>query len=187
MDRHLTRVMAHKEVTVWSTSTTTTVHGKSLSTAKCKNVNANEKIELRDWDKDMTTGSLEHNSINDTFIYNELLVPKVGCWRGCTFLIFVIFFKRSTFVGSAWSSVFFHPCHNGQLPTTSKNFYTRSYPLHYFLILLLEKEPAFPFSMLSAKQGSYWYHFITSLVWRGPWLGIEPGIPALDAMYCKYL
>jgi len=28
---------------------------------------------------------------------------------------------------------------------------------------------------LSAKQGNYWYHFITSLVWRGPWLGIEPG------------
>ena len=36
---------------------------------------------------------------------------------------------------------------------TSKDFYTRSYPLHYFLILFLEKEPVFPFSMLSAKQG----------------------------------
>ena len=40
-----------------------------------------------------------------------------------------------------------------------KDFYTRSYPLHYFLILILEKEPVFPFSMLSAKQGNYWYHF----------------------------
>ena len=29
----------------------------------------------------------------------------------------------------------------------------------YFLILILEKEPVFPFSMLSAKQGNYWYHF----------------------------
>ena len=47
--------------------------------------------------------------------------------------------------------------------------------IHYFLILILEKEPVFPFSLLSAKQGNYWYHFITSLVWRGPWLGIEPG------------
>ena len=54
---------------------------------------------------------------------------------------------------------FFHPCHNGQWPPTSKDFYTRSYPLHYFLILILEKEPVFPFSMLSAKQGNYWYHF----------------------------
>ena len=54
---------------------------------------------------------------------------------------------------------FFHPHHNGQCHPTSKDFYTRSYPLHYFLILILEKEPVFPFSMLSAKQGSYWYHF----------------------------
>ena len=29
----------------------------------------------------------------------------------------------------------------------------------YFPILILEKEPVFPFSMLSAKQGNYWYHF----------------------------
>ena len=53
----------------------------------------------------------------------------------------------------------FHPLHNGQWPPTLKNFCTRSYPLHYFLILILEKEPVFPFSMLSAKQGNYWYIF----------------------------
>ena len=28
--------------------------------------------------------------------------------------------------------------------------------------------------MLSAKQGNHWYHFLTSLVWRGPLSGIEP-------------
>ena len=28
-----------------------------------------------------------------------------------------------------------------------------------YLILILEKEPVFPFSMLRAKQGNYWYHF----------------------------
>ena len=70
---------------------------------------------------------------------------------------------------------FFHPRHNGQWPPTLNDFYTRSNPLHYFPILILLKEPVFPFSMLSAKQGNYWYHFITSLVWRCPWLGIEPG------------
>ena len=32
----------------------------------------------------------------------------------------------------------FHPRHNCQWPPTSKDFYTRSYPLHYFLILFLE-------------------------------------------------
>ena len=37
----------------------------------------------------------------------------------------------------------FHPRHNGQWPPTSKDFYTRSYPLHYFLILILEEEPVF--------------------------------------------
>ena len=54
-----------------------------------------------------------------------------------------------------------------QRPMTS-DFYTRSYPLHYFLILILEKEPVlFPFSMLSAKQGHYWYHFynIFGMTW----------------------
>ena len=44
---------------------------------------------------------------------------------------------------------FFHPRHNAQWPPTSKDFYTRSYPLHYFLILILEKEPVFPFTILS--------------------------------------
>ena len=49
------------------------------------------------------------------------------------------------------SATFFHPRHNGQWPPNSKGFYTRSYPLHYFLILILEKKPVFPFPMLSAK------------------------------------
>ena len=44
-----------------------------------------------------------------------------------------------------------------------------------FPILILEKEPVFPCLMFSAKHGNYWYHFITSLVWRGHWLGVEPG------------
>ena len=54
---------------------------------------------------------------------------------------------------------FFHPRQNGQWPLTSKDFYTRFYPLHYYRILILLKEPVFPFSMLSAKQGNNWYHF----------------------------
>ena len=38
--------------------------------------------------------------------------------------------------------------------------------IHYIYcpILILEKEPVFPFLMFSAKQGNYWYHFITSLI-----------------------
>ena len=58
------------------------------------------------------------------------------------------------------------------------NLYTRSYPLHYFPILILEEEPVFPFSMLSAKQANYWYHFWYEAVLD--W-GLNPGPPALDA------
>ena len=71
---------------------------------------------------------------------------------------------------------FFPPRHNGQWPPTSQDFYTRSYPLHYFLILILEKEPVLPFSMLSAiNKGTTGTIFITYFVWCGAWLGIDPG------------
>ena len=85
-----------------------------------------------------------------------------------------LFFLRSTFVSSGWSFVFSSP---PQRPMTSdfQDFYTRFYPLHYFPIFILEKEPVFPFLMFSAKQGNSCTIFITCLVWRGPWLGIEPG------------
>jgi len=86
-------------------------------------------------------------------------------------VVFFVFFYRSTFVGSTWSFVFFIP---GQWKPTSKDFYTRSYPLHYFLILILEKEPVFPFQCWVLNKGTTGTIFISSLVWRGPWLGIEP-------------
>jgi len=71
-------------------------------------------------------------------------------------VVFVLFFYRSTFVGSTWSFVFFIP---GQWKPTSKDFYTRSYPLHLFSYLNSWERASFPFSMLSAKQGNYWNHF----------------------------
>ena len=40
---------------------------------------------------------------------------------------------------------FCHPRHNGQWPPTSKDFYSRLFPLHCLTILILEKEPVFPF------------------------------------------
>ena len=74
---------------------------------------------------------------------------------------------------------FFHPRHNGQWPLTLKDFYTRSYPLHYFLILILEKEPVFPFSMLN--KGTTGTIFITSLYDAVLDWGLNPGPPALEA------
>ena len=94
---------------------------------------------------------------------------KVSCvMKQYIFLFFLVF----DFCQFCVVICFFHPRHNGQWPPTSKNFYTRSYPLHYFLIFILEKEPVFPFSMLSARQGNYWYHF--------GW-GLNPEPPALEA------
>ena len=77
------------------------------------------------------------------------------------FCVFSFFFLFLTFDFCRFCVVirFFHPLHNYQWPPTSKDFYTRSYSLHYFLILILEKEPVFPFWMFIAKQENYWYHF----------------------------
>ena len=69
------------------------------------------------------------------------------------------FFQRSTFVGSAWSFGFFIPATTANDLLLRKIFYPRFYPSHLFCILILEKEPVFPFLMFSAKQGHYWYHF----------------------------
>ena len=56
----------------------------------------------------------------------------------------------------------FIPATTAQRPMTS-DFKGFSIPdfIHYiyFPILILEKEPVFPFLMFSAKQGYYWYHF----------------------------
>ena len=84
-------------------------------------------------------------------------------------------FKRLTFVGSAWSFGFFIPATTANDLQLRKIFYPRSYPLHYFLILILEKEPVFPFSMLSDKQGNYWYHFYIVFGMTRCLSGIEPG------------
>jgi len=43
-----------------------------------------------------------------------------------------------------------------------------------FYIYFVWERASVPLLMFSAKQGKYWYHFITPLVWRGPWLGIKP-------------
>ena len=97
-----------------------------------------------------------------------------------TAILLFLFFLVFDFCRFCVVIQFIHP--PPQRPMTS-NFEGFSIPdfMHYiyFLILILEKEPVFPFSMLSAKQGHYSPILITSLVWRGPWL--NPGPPALKA------
>ena len=55
-------------------------------------------------------------------------------------------------------------------------FYSRFYPLHLFSYLnSWGRASIFPFECSVLNKGTTGTIFITSLVWRGPWLGIEPG------------
>ena len=55
-------------------------------------------------------------------------------------------------------------------------------PLHKFSYLnSWEKSQYFPFECSVLNKGTTGTIFITSLVWCCPWLGIEPGPPALEA------
>ena len=60
---------------------------------------------------------------------------------------------------------FFHPRHNGQwTPPDFEGFLYQILSITLFsYFLFLEKEPVFRFSMLSVKQGNYWYHFYNVL------------------------
>ena len=50
-----------------------------------------------------------------------------------------------------------------------------------FLSQFLWKSQYFPFECSVLNKGTTGTIFITSLVWRGPWLGIEPRTSALEA------
>ena len=52
----------------------------------------------------------------------------------------------------------------------------------YFPVLILEKDPVFPFWIFSAKQGHYWYYFHNVFgITRSLTAGLNPGPPALEA------
>ena len=69
------------------------------------------------------------------------------------------------------------------IPATTANdlrlrriFYPRLYPLHLFSYLnFWERASISPFECSVLNKGTTGTIFITSLVWRSPWLGIEPG------------
>ena len=87
-----------------------------------------------------------------------------------------LFFYRSTFVGSAWSFGFFIPATTANDLRLRRIFHPRFYPLHLFSYLnSWERASIFPFECSVLNKGTTGIILITSLVWRGPWLGIEPG------------
>ena len=84
--------------------------------------------------------------------------------------------KRGTFVGSAWSFVFFIPATTANDLRLRRIFYPRFYQLQLFSYLnSWERASIFPFECSVLNEGTTGTIFITYLVWRGPWPGIEPG------------
>ena len=79
---------------------------------------------------------------------------------------------------------FFHPRHNGQWPPTSKDFLSQILSITFFSVLnSWERASIFPFECSVLNQGTTGTIFITSLVWRGPWLGIEAGTSRTGCQY----
>ena len=70
-------------------------------------------------------------------------------------MLIILFFSVRLLAVLRGHSLFSSP---SQRPMTSD---FEGFSIHFiiFPILILEKEPVFPFLMLSAKQGNYWYHF----------------------------
>ena len=110
-------------------------------------------------------------------------VWNVSCWKTDSSvnitLLFSFFSVRLLSVIRGHSVFFFI------LATTVNEGFSIPDFIHYiyFPILTLWQEPVFPCLMFSAKQGNYWYHFIASLVCRGPWLGIETGTSRTLSQY----
>ena len=91
------------------------------------------------------------------------------CYYGKSFLYHykIDFFLGFDFCRFCVVIRFFHPRHSEGFSIPDFIHYI------YFPILILEKEPVFPFWMFSAKQGNYWYHlynvFGMTLSLTGDW------------------
>ena len=96
----------------------------------------------------------------------------------CTFLPWFLFFPL--FFNVRLLSVlrghsFFHPRHNGQWPPNSKDFLSQILSITLFSYLnSWERASIFPLECWMLNKGTTGTIFKT-LVWCGPWLGIEPG------------
>ena len=90
--------------------------------------------------------------------------------------IFLYFFLAFDFCRFCAVNRFFHPATTANDLRLRRIFYPRLYPLHLFSYLYSwERASIFPFACSVLNKGTTGTIFITSLVWRGPWLGIEHG------------
>ena len=87
-------------------------------------------------------------------------------------VVFLLLFLAFDFCRFCVVIRLFHPRHNGQWPPTSKDFLSQILSITF---IFLERASIFPFPLSVLNKGTTGTIFMTSLVWRGPWLGIEPG------------
>ena len=103
----------------------------------------------------------------------DVFKTKLSCrhWHILMVTLSFILFSVRPFVGSAWSFGFSPP----QRSMTS-DFEGFSIPLHLFSYLnSWERASILPSECSLLNKGTTGTSFITSLAWRGPWRGIEPG------------
>ena len=121
------------------------------------------------------------------------IFSKLGCWTfsifagvwkcrcskvlNIQFSIFLfIYFNLFLSVLRDHSGFFFIPATTANDLRLRRIFYPRFYPFHLFSYLnSWETASIFPFECSVLNKDTIGTIFITSLVWRGPWLGIEPG------------
>ena len=138
------------------------------------------------------------------------LWTKLTLWLMTMFVCDEHFVKQFDILLTAHYKTFYSmiPLHNGSMPSDFEWIPSQNVSITFFCpILILEKEPVFPFSMLSAKQRNYWYHFYNDFgmtrVMTGDWTrdlphlkpalyhyaieeavidwGLNPGPPTLEA------
>ena len=122
----------------------------------------------------MRTNWKQTITIKLTITYMALSLQSKQCI--IKFITVKKFLSVWLFVVSTWSFGFF-------ITTTTANdlrlwriFYPSFCPLHLFSYLnSWERASIFPFECSVQNKGTTGTIFITSLVLRGPWLGIEPG------------
>ena len=116
----------------------------------------------------ITTNSIQFWSFSGTF---GLLLSRL-------FIIFIyLFFSVWHLSVLRGHSFFLIPATTTKDLRLRRIFYPRFYPLHLFSYFnSWERASIFSFECSVLNKGTTGTIFITSLVWCGPWLGIEPGI-----------
>ena len=92
--------------------------------------------------------------------------------------VFIAFFVFLAFGFGRFCVVirFFHPLTTANALRLRRIFYRGFYPLHLFSYLnSWERASIFHFECSVLNKATTGTIFITSLLWRGPWLGIVPG------------